>query len=154
MRSLIALAMTCAVVTPPTGDDASVTADIELSEWTPAMRLSLNIVTGDYTIRPTTARWPRNAVRPEARHGTLTGEASRALRAKFVATMREGVAVPACVEANGQGYPGILSNAGVPRMTLDTGKRRLQSSPLYGCWTRSADDLYKALTDTFDRKTP
>ena len=145
-------------VIEPTGtaskDDASITADIELSEWTPPMRVALNLGTGRYVIRPSSTTWPKIPGRPDPRHGTLQGEALRNIRAKFASAVAEGISDAGCVNANGKGYPGILSNAGVPRMTLNTGDRELQTSSIYGCWTRSAYGLHQALTNTFDRKTP
>ena len=134
--------------------DRSVTADIELSEWTPPMQLALDLDTGRYVVRPSTATWPRIPGRPDPRHGTLQGDALRAIRANFADAVAKGVSDAGCVKADGKGYPGILLNASVPRMTLNTGYRELQASSIYGCWTRPAYVLHRALANTFDGKTP
>lgn len=154
MRPLFALAVVVGLTGAVDQDGASIIADIELSEWTPPMQLTLDLDTGRYVVRPSAAKWPRVSGRPDSRHGTLGEGALREIRAKFASAVAEGVSDAGCVKAGGKGYPDIISNAGVPRMTLNTGFRELQASSIYGCWTRPAYVLQRTLTNTFDRKTP
>lgn len=154
MRLLFALAVVVGLTGGVGQDGASIIADIELSEWTPPMQLTLDLDTGRYVVRPSAAKWPRVPGRPDPRHGTLGQEALREIRAKFASVVAEGVSDTGCVKAGGKGYSGIISNASVPRMTLNTGLCELQASSIYGCWTRPAHVLHRTLTNTFDRKTP
>lgn len=139
---------------PPDSGGGIVTTDIELSEWHPSMRLVLDLETGRYVIRPTSAKWPKGEIRPDPRHGTLAGEALHKVRVLFGAAIDAGLANESCVKAGGKGFPGIISNASVPRLSLEAGGRRIVSPAMYECWTSAADSLQNALTETFDGKTP
>lgn len=138
----------------PDPNGGIITTYIELSERHPSMRLVLDLETGRYTITPSAAKWPKGEIRPDPRHGILAGEALRRDRALFVAAMRAGLANDSCVKTGGKGFPAILSNASVPRLTLDLDERHMAAPAIHDCWTAAADTLQQALTETFDGKAP
>ncbi|MDQ1158984.1 hypothetical protein QE385_003311 [Sphingomonas sp. SORGH_AS 950] len=137
MTMLLYLAAVTAGFVAPNPGGGIIMTDIELSEWHPSMRLVLDLETGRYVIRPTAAKWPKGEVRPDPRHGTLAGEALHKVRALFGIAMDAGVANESCVKADGKGFPGIVSNASVPRLSLEAGERRIAAPAMYECWTVS-----------------
>jgi hypothetical protein len=130
---------------------ATIVSNIERSEWTPALRLELDLNDGHYAIDPPSGPWPEGYEKPQRRRGTLPAEALKGIRTVFDDAFANGVAIPACVAANGRGYPLYISNGGIYEMSLTLGDKTISTYPLLGCWTPVAGKLYHMLDQAFSR---
>lgn len=155
MRSALLVALTIGLATVGQArQPRSLVADVERSEWMPPASLSLDLDSGRYSVKPPPIPWQPKAPKPQVRTGVLTDEPLAEVRRAFAEVVAKGLSDRKCVAAGGAGYDIVLSNAGVPRMTINAGGRRLSAAAQYGCWTPAASALHRLLEQLFDRRTP
>lgn len=135
-------------------DGRTITSDIEMSEWTPPMQLSLDLESGDYTIVPPEAPWPPLWPKPQRRSGTISGATLNRVPTAFDAAVASGVYDRRCVTGEGPIGGFIVSNGGIPQMSVTARGRQIDAPGQLICWTPAARALHKELGQTFDRKTP
>lgn len=121
-------------------------ADVALSEFTPPLRLTLDLGTGNYDVAIPTS-WPDGYPRPQSRHATLAGERLRSIRAAYAAALDAGLSKRGCDGAHVRLQEMVLTNAPVPMMRITAGARRLDAPDTWSCFTREALRLQNLVDD-------
>ena len=130
-----------------------IVSDIEMSEFTPPLHLTVDITSGDYSIEVPIASWPNYFPQPAKRSGRLSYQTLESLQRTFGTAVYQGLANHKCVAAQGKGYQLFSpSNAGVPKMSLIANGKLTSTSLLYDCWTPAARTLHAMLEKLFDRR--
>lgn len=141
--SIIAL---LALGASPQAPQQTLVADVALSEFTPSLRLTLTLATGDYDVAIPSWR-PEGYPSPQPRHATLGGERLRTVRAAYAAAIAAGLGKRGCDGAPVPAQEVILMNAPVPIMRIETRTRRLDAPDTWSCFTREALTLQKLVND-------
>jgi hypothetical protein len=129
--------------------------DVELSEFTPPRRLTLDLASGDYRIvTPAGTAWPTYYPHPEDRSGTVTASRLAAIRSAFDAALRDGVGYPDCEGRKDRLQEPVISNAPVPAIMIRVGARHLIAPADWSCLTPAARRLQQLVDRNIDGVSP
>ena len=129
--SIMALALACterredARGTSVRPGSVIITATFDHNEWTPPGRVSLDLRTGRYEVRPVPSmrEW-RAGIRVPVRHGRLAAVQFERVRSAFETARAHGLIDPSC-EGGREPSTMIVSNEGPIMMSLATGSGTL-----------------------------
>lgn len=125
--------------------------DVDLSEFTPPRRLTLDLASGRYRIVTQAGTvWPAYSSRPRDRSGTVPAPRLSVLRRAFDAALREGLGYPDCEGRENR----IVSNAPVPAIMIHVGTRRLVAPRNWSCITPAARRLQKLVDRDVEGVSP
>ncbi len=129
--------------------------DVELSEFTPPRRLTLDLVSGEYWIMtPAGIVWPAYYPQPEDQSGTVPAPRLAAIRSAFDAALREGVGYPDCEGRKHRLQDLIITNAPVPVIMIRNGARHLIAPANWSCITPAARWLQRVVDRNIEGAAP
>lgn len=152
MRSLAILSLAVALALPGCastqgGSTASVFAQVDESEWSAPGFIHLDLVTGQYELKPQPPRGV-SAANVAKRRGTLPRDQLRPIRQAYEAARAEGLTLPAC-RNGGRPETIVVSNAGPISMILSGEGGKVTTPQERGCWSEAGWRLYRLLADLF-----
>jgi hypothetical protein len=129
--------------------------DVELSEFTPPRRLTLDLGSGDYRIvTPAETAWPDHYPHPQDRSDIVPASRLGAIRSAIDVVLREGVGYPDCEDRKRRLQNLVVSNAPVPAIVVSVGARRLVAPADWSCLTPAARRLQQLVDRDIDRVLP
>lgn len=129
--------------------------DVELSEFTPPRRLTLDLISGGYRIMtPAGIVWPAYYPQPKDRSGTVPASRLAAIRSAFDAALREGVGYPDCEGRKHRLRDLIITNAPIPVIMIRNGARRLVAPADWSCITPAARRLQRLVDRNIEGVAP
>ena len=127
----------------------TVVTDVDRSEWTPSMILTLQTKSGEYAVESPAGAWSSAINRPATGRGLLTAiELQRVRQAvlNIIKTWNDG---------HGDEKHGTcqrpVSNAGLAHLKISWGTHVLSST---GCWTPAEFKFRRLIDEYFDFKFP
>ena len=122
--------------------------DVELSEFTPPRRLTLDLASGGYRIvTPAGTVWPIHLPQPKDLSGTVPARRLAAIRSAFDTALREGVGYPDCESRKHRWQDMVITNAPIPVIIIRAGAQRFTAPADWSCITPAA----RRLQDLVDR---
>lgn len=129
--------------------------DVELSEFTPPRRLTLDLASGGYLITtPIGTVWPAYLPQPEDRSGKVPAPRLAAIRSAFDAVLHDGVGYPDCENRKHRLQDLVITNAPVPVIVIHTGARRLAAPADWSCITPAARRLQNLVDRDIEGVSP
>lgn len=129
--------------------------DVELSEFTPPRRLTLDLASGGYRIvTPAETVWPSQLSQPEDLSGTVPAPRLAAIRSAFDTALREGVGYHDCESRKHQWQAMVITNAPVPVIMIRAGPQRLIAPADWSCITPAARRLQGLVDRNIDDVLP
>jgi hypothetical protein len=129
--------------------------DVELSEFTPPRRLTLDLASGDYQIvSPAGTVWPSYYPHPLDRSGAVPASRLAVIRSAFDAALREGLGYPKCEGRKHRLQDLVISNAPVPAIMIRVGARRMVAPADWSCLTPAARRLQELVNRNIDGVLP